>query len=171
VSTGESFTFLTSEIFTVESQDADHPIYMASYMTGSTFPEEGGIAGDPDFVNVVPAEQYLDDYRFFVDFTYPDSVLTLVRRRDRSGFHDVDLDCAGVVASWTPIEADPDFEYAWVDMTANTSPVGACGYGAHHVQSDGPFAATLWGWGETASYGFPAGAGSRPLSSVNVSVR
>ena len=61
-----------------------------TYMTGSErVPGANGL-GDPDFVVVVPPEQYLDRYVFFTDPTYPETNLVVVRKRDGAGvFHDV----------------------------------------------------------------------------------
>ena len=165
---GEVVSFDSSEVFSVESKDADHPFYMAVYMTGSTFV---GTNGDPEFLNVVPVEQYLDDYRFFVDFTFADSALTFVRRRERGVFSDVTLDCKGVLTGWMPVDGDPDLEYLWLDVSLNAVPVAPCGYGPQHAHSDGPFTAVVWGWGKDSSYGYPAGAGSRPLSATTIEVR
>ncbi len=41
--------------------------------------------GDPDFVNVVPSEQFLDRYVFFTDYTFPDTSLVVVRRTHGDG--------------------------------------------------------------------------------------
>lgn len=168
IGAGEVVSFSSSEVFSVESTDAEHPFYMAVYMTGSSFV---GTSGDPEFLNVVPVEQYLDDYRFFVDFTFADSALTFVRRRERGVFSDVTLDCKGVLAGWKPVEGDPDLEYLWLDVSRNGAPVAPCGYGAQHARSEGPFTAVVWGWGQDSSYGYPAGAGSRPLSTTTIEVR
>src|SRR5262249_42529681 len=65
--------------FVVRSQDAQHPFYLASYMTGGQ-PFDG--AGDPEFVNVVPPAQFLPRYTFFTDPTYPETNLVVVRARD-----------------------------------------------------------------------------------------
>ncbi len=165
---GELFTFMSTDIFTVESQDADHPFYMANYMTGSTYVRG---SGDPEFVNSVAAEQYLDDYQFYVDYTFPESSLTFVRRRERGEFRDVTLDCKGVLTGWQPIEGAPDFEYLWLDVSRGGQPIAPCGYGSQHARSDGPFTVNVWGWGQDSSYGYPAGQGSRPLSSVKFPVR
>ncbi|MDF2693595.1 MAG: hypothetical protein K0S65_1978, partial [Labilithrix sp.] len=90
------FAFLRSDVpFTVRSQGSDYPFYFAQYMTGANL---YGTMGDPEFVNVIPDEQFLDHYVFFVDYTYRDSTLTVVRRKDAKGFHDVTLDCAGIVS-------------------------------------------------------------------------
>ena len=51
------------------------------------------------------------------------------------------------------------------------SPIGACSYGRHEASSDGPFGLYVLGMDKYASYGFPAGAGSRPTSPYRVEVR
>jgi IgGFc binding protein len=169
---GETVTFTSNHPFVVKSQDAKHPFYLAVYMSGS---QTYSTLGDPDFVNVVPDEQFLDRYVFFLDHTYSDSNLTVVRRKDRRGLHDVTIDCLGPVTEWLPLGNDGAAEYAWVKMTRNRGPVktaiGSCGYGRHEALSDGPFALYVWGLDADASYGFPAGAGSRPTSPYEVPVR
>jgi len=86
-------------------------------------------------------------------------------------FSDVTLDCKGVLTGWKPIEGDPDLEYLWLDVSLAGAPVAPCGYGPQHARSDGPFSAVVWGWGRDSSYGYPAGAGSRPLSATTIEVR
>src|SRR5690606_6855323 len=50
-------TFWTREPFVVRSQDAEHPFYVASYMTGCAHVSPAFTMGDPEFVNVVPTAQ------------------------------------------------------------------------------------------------------------------
>ncbi|WP_275936668.1 hypothetical protein [Labilithrix luteola] len=100
--------------FSVKSQDADHPFHLAVYMSGS---QTYKTRGDPDFVNLIPDDQFLDHYVFFVDHT-------------KAG---------------KPV----------------ATPAGSCTYGRHEATSDGPFMVYVWGLDVDASYGFPAGAGSR----------
>lgn len=172
LSAGERVFFTTDQIFSVKSQDAEHPIYLAVYMSSASV---YATLGDPDYVNIVPNDQLLDHYVFFVDPTYRDSTLTVVRRKDVSGFHDVTLDCLGPVTDWKPLGTDGTTEYAWIDVTYGgldvTTPVGKCTYGRHEASSDGPFGLYVWGTDKDASYGFPAGAGSRPTSPYTVIVR
>ena len=52
---------------------------MFEYMTSSTYVAEG--YGDPDFVVSVPPEQYLSDYVFFADPTYPETNLVMIRAK------------------------------------------------------------------------------------------
>ena len=68
LSAGEIASFRSPGPFVVRSQDGDHPFYFAGYMTGGGDFED---AGDPEFVNVMPAKQYLARYVFFADPTYP----------------------------------------------------------------------------------------------------
>src|SRR5262249_43745678 len=74
LSSGQVALVTTSEAFFVQSQDEQHPFYLAAHMTGEAMvPETPGTdpaLGDPDFVNVVPPEQYLSNYLFLTDPTY-----------------------------------------------------------------------------------------------------
>ena len=180
--------------FVVRSQDADHPFFVAAYMTGGE-PYSG--RGDPEFVGVVPPAQYLPRYTFFTDPTYPETNLVVVRVRDaQSGaFPDVTLDCAGTVGGWQPVGSSGAFQFARVDLsTGNFQGVGGCDNGVHVISAalvgrDGSFDAprfgvTVWGWGNEVtwpqdntnadeenlrftrwvSYGYPAGANFAPIS-------
>ncbi len=172
LTTGQVVDFSSTFPFTVKSQDGDHPIYLAVYMSGSTTYDT---LGDPDFVNVIPDEQFLDRYVFFVDHTYADSTITVVRRKDQRGMHDVTLECFGALTDWRPLGNDGSVEYTWLDLTkrgkAVETPKGTCSYGRHEARSDGPFSVYVWGMDSDASYGFPAGAGSRPTTPYKIEVR
>jgi len=173
LSAGQRMFFKTDQLFSVRSQDTSHPIYLAMYMSGA---ETYSSLGDPDFVNVIPNDQFLDHYVFFVDYTYADSNLTVVRRKDASGnFNDVTIDCLGTIRDWQPLGTDGTTEFAWVDLTRGgldvKTTLGSCSHGRHDASSLGPFGLYVWGMDEYASYGFPAGAGSRPTSPYSVVVR
>ncbi|WP_146648552.1 IgGFc-binding protein [Labilithrix luteola] len=171
---GQAVSFFTDQIVTVKSQDDKHPFHAAVYMTGSQF--NGGLEGlgrtlgDPDFVNVVPTDQFLDRYVFFTDYTYPETSLTVVRRKTTSGFLPVELDCAGEISGFQPLGTSGEFEYAWVRLTSGFSPrtfaKGTCGYGRHEAKSQGTFSLTVWGTARDASYGYAGGMGSRPVNSA-----
>jgi hypothetical protein len=169
---GEVATFITDARVVVKSQDSKHPFYVGLHMTSETY--GGGatkgnrVIGDPDFVNVVPSEQFLDRYVFFADYTFPDTSLVVVRRRTATGFAPVTLECAGELTGFEPLGESGEYEYTFVQLTTGT--VGQkfgereCGYGRHEAHSDGPFSVTVWGLGEAASYGYAGGMGSRPAN-------
>jgi len=169
---GQQVLFQTGTPFTVQSQDADHPFMLFTYMTSSTAVSDG--YGDPDMVTSVPPEQYLNQYVFFTDPTYPETNLVIVRARGTDGnFHDVNLDCAGPLTGWQPIGAD--FEFTRKDvMTGNFSNVGSCSTGRHEIKSDSPFGLWVWGWGTpqtstftaNVSYGYPGGMNVAPINTV-----
>ncbi len=170
---GEVVTLLTDELLVVKSQDADHPFYASVLMTGALYNATTTSAndGDPDFVNLVPSDQFLDRYVFFADYSFPETRLTMVRRKTPKGFMPVELDCLGEVGGFQPLGTAGEYEYAWVDLTTSFVPAsGTCRAGRREAKSDGPFAVTVWGLGYCASYGYAGGAGSRPLTQVEVPV-
>ncbi|MBK8251849.1 MAG: IgGFc-binding protein [Polyangiaceae bacterium] len=172
LSLGQVFEFNASGPFIVRSQDADHPFYVAGYMTGG---EAFGGEGDPEWVNVIPAAQYLDSYVLFTDPTYSETELVLVRKPSKDGqFADVVLDCAGPVQGWQPIGP---YQYTRVDLvTGDFQNVGNCSNGRREIKSDLPFGVTVWGWGSTkstlftqhVSYAYPAGASVAKINEVVV---
>ena len=168
---GQAVTFETGTPFTVESQDKDHPFMLFTYMTSSQYVMSG--YGDPDMVLSVPPEQYLKQYVFFTDPTYPETNLVIVRARANGSFADVTLDCLGTVTGWQPV--DPNYEFARVDLTTgNFQNVGACSTGRHEIKSDAPFGLWVWGWGTpntsvftaNVSYGYPGGMNVTPINNV-----
>ncbi|MDF2696598.1 MAG: hypothetical protein K0S65_4981, partial [Labilithrix sp.] len=169
---GEMATFASGvgDAFVVRTQDAEHPIYLAQYMSGQAGDYWGsgrdfaGI-GDPEFVNVVAAGQYLTAASFFADPTYSETSLVVVRAKTDGEFKDVILDClGGPVPEFRPVGTRGDYEFARVDLSKRARPgVKSCYYGAHRLRSDGAFAATLWGWDSTASYAYPSGMATRRL--------
>ena len=172
INAGQEVTFQTGTPFTVQSQDADHPFMLFTYMTSSTAVSSG--YGDPDFVTSVPPEQYLRQYVFFTDPTYPETNLVVVRARGTDNqFHDVTLDCGGALTGWTPVGTD--YEYTRKDLsTGNFTAVGQCDNGRHEMKSDAPFGLWVWGWGtpltstftQNVSYGYPGGMNVAPINTV-----
>jgi hypothetical protein len=180
--------------FVVRSQDAQHPFYVASYMTGGQ-PYDG--TGDPEFVNVVPPAQFLPRYTFFTDPTYPETNLVVVRARDAvtGAMPDVVLDCAGLLSGWTAVGTSGTYEMTRLDLsTGNFQGVGGCDNGVHVIQStttNAAFGVTVWGWGNDVtwptdngtadetnplftrwvSYGYPAGANFKPLNTAVLPAR
>ena len=179
LSLGQVAEFNSPGQFQVQSQDPDHPFYMSAHMTGceTTNPLLNDCRGDPEFVNIVPPEQYLAKYTFFTDPTYPETNLVLVREKQMNGaFSDVTVDCVGTVGGWTPLDSSDTIEYARVDLvTGNFAPVGSCNNGLHTASSASRFGLVVWGWGSAAtgvfssqavSYAYPAGASVKPINTV-----
>jgi hypothetical protein len=177
LSLGQTAMFNSAGQFTVESQDTDHPFYMAGYMTGCEMYNDGSdCRGDPEFVNVIPPDQFLKAYTFFTDPTYPETDLVLTRERDGGQFADVTIDCVGTVSGWQPIDAADQIEYTRVDLvTGNFQGVGNCNNGLHVASSSNKFGLVVWGWGSAAtgvfstqavSYAYPAGASLKHINHV-----
>jgi hypothetical protein len=91
LSLGQSVQFEASTSFKVTSQDKDHPFYLGQVMPGAS------CAGDEDFVNMLPPAQWLAEYVFFSDPTYPTTNLVFVRAKANGTFADVNLECYGTV--------------------------------------------------------------------------
>ncbi|MDC0718778.1 IgGFc-binding protein [Nannocystis bainbridge] len=173
LSLGQVAEFAAAGPFTVRSQDSEHPFYFAGYMTGGQLHDN---RGDPEWVNVIPSEQYLDRYVFFTDPTYSETSLVVVRRKQDGAYADVTLGCAGVLDGWAAV--DDEHEYTRVDLvTGNFEDVGGCSNGRHEISSANPIGVTVWGWGSpesvdfytlNVSYAYPAGAAIRPINDVTI---
>lgn len=164
---GQVAIFSTTEPFTVRSQDADHPFYVAAHMTGGE--TNGAGLGDPEYVNVVPPEQYLPSYLFVTDPTYAFTSLVFTRKKGKDGFFkDVTLDCMGAIAGWVQVGTGGEFEVARIPMVQNGAGVGSCNNGVHTATSEVPFGLTVWGYDSYASYAYPAGMSVEPINSVIV---
>ena len=171
---GQAATFSsgTGDAFVVRTQDGEHPIYLAAYMTGA-----GGNGskvqnyrdqGDPEFVNVVPTGQYLSSYSFYADPAYAETSLVIVRAKSGGAFRDVWLECAGKLEGFKPVGTKGEYEWMRVDLSRDGGPgdafdAGTCSYGVQRMHSEGPFTATLWGWDYYASYAYPGGMAQRKL--------
>jgi hypothetical protein len=158
--------------FVVRSQGADHPFYFAGHMTGSVYNLGMGATavggeiypGDPETVNVIPPAQFMSRYVFFTDPTYSDTNLVVVRH---AGGADVSLDCMGSpLTGWKSIGLR--YQYTRVDLAVGGAPVGSCSNGRHVMTSNGPFGLTVWGWDNSVSYAYPAGASLKPINTVVV---
>ena len=174
---GQMATFAsgTGDAFVVRTQDAEHPIYLAAYMTGANSDFYGsssfGGRGDPEFVNVIPAGQYLSSYSFYADPTYAETSLVVVRQKHDGELKDVWLECAGNLTGWRPVGTRGQYEFTRVDLSRGHGPGdsfdgGVCRPGLQRMRSDGPFTATLWGWDVFVSYGYPGGMAHRKLVST-----
>jgi hypothetical protein len=173
---GEFVMFTTASNFTVKSQDASHPFYVGGHMTGvysqgqdfsvPTF----SAGGDPEWVNVIPPQQYLAQYIFFTDPTMSYTNIVVTRQKAPDGtFKDVQLDCVpGNLSGWQPVDSAGNYEFTRVDLVVDGAGVGGCNNGVHEIQSDEPFGVTVWGWDFAVSYAYPGGASVRPINQVVV---
>ncbi len=167
--------------YVVRSQDALHPFFFGAHMTGcfslpGNYGSPVGCAGDPEFVDVIPPDQYLANYIFFTDPTYPETNLVFVRKKGSDNqFHDVTLDCAGVLTGWQNVDAAGTYQFTRADVqTGDFAKVGSCDNGRNSAHSDVPFGLTVWGWGtnkasvfsEACSYAYAAGASVQPINTV-----
>ena len=175
VNLGDIHEIRSATPFVVSSQGATHPFSMFTYMSGSGDKEEGAGNGDPDFVRLVPPEQWLKRYVFFTDPTYPFTVLTVVRRPRNGVFEDVELECmGGPITSWTPVGVAGQYELAHVKIVDRWNAQGGCNNGVHVMRSDAPFGVWVWGWDSAdtstgwVSYGYPAGESIEPINDVVV---
>lgn len=168
---GQLGVFFAERPFIVRSQDSDHPLYVASVMTGASSVMSTAM-GDPEVVMAIPTNQWLDTYGFFSDYTYALSSVFVTRRKVDGSFRDVTLDCAGPLTGWKSITED--FEWTYAELTRDGAPqaypAGKCTDGSHRIQSDGPFAMTVWGLAAYASYAYPGGTGLRPVTELKVPV-
>lgn len=171
---GGSAIFTSFDPFVVKSQDADHPVALFEFMSSCEFPHTAEDRdGDPEFSYVVPADQYLDNYVFYVDPTYRNSQLIVVRARtEGKGFEPVDLDCSGPLDGWVPLGTEGKYEYTRFYVTKNNVPqkvgTGTCSAGRHQMKSDGAFGVTVWGTDAAVSYSYPGGAAIRALNEVKL---
>ena len=78
------------------------------------------------------------------------------------------LECAGNLTDFKPVATRGDYEWTRVDVARASGPghafdEGVCKNGLQRMRSDGPFAATFWGWSYFASYAYPGGMAQRKL--------
>lgn len=175
---GEVVDLETTGAFRVTSQDADHPLYVAQFMsrchvTGGSRAGCGGSSstcclGNSQFVNVLPPAQFLQSYTFFTDTTFATTNLVITRVKGPSGFEDVTLDCAGVLAGWQPVGTSGQYEITNIDLIRSNVPNGTCNNGAHSATSAGRFGLTVWGLDSGVSYAYPAGGNVAAINSVVV---
>lgn len=171
---GQAVDVRSPSPFVVKSQDAQHPFYVAQYMTGGAAYMN---RGDPEFVNTVPTGQYLNRYLFFTDPTYPETDLVFIRKKAADNtFKAVKLECGTPLTGWAPVGIGAQYEYLrWDIATGNFMGKNGCDNGAHEATSDGLFGLTVWAWGTDAapgfgwvSYAYPAGASVQSINTVVV---
>lgn len=171
---GDVVEFESRDFFTVRSQDEDHPFALTQYMSGTLSGQPGcgnqpgncGL-GDEEWVMLVPPQQFLQSYAFFVDPTYGTTTLVVTRRRGPGGFASVEIACMGEVENWIDVGSDGDYQVAHVELFRSTMGVSPeCETSQHVATSAGDFGITVWGADSAASYGYPAGGGLEAINSI-----
>ncbi|WP_146659362.1 IgGFc-binding protein [Enhygromyxa salina] len=171
---GQIVEFESTSLFTIRSQDDDHPFSFTQYMAGAISPHLGGCLnqcsglGDEEWINLVAPAQYMRRYVFFVDPTYGVSSLAIIRTQGANGFEDVELACYGVVDGWTPVGNEGLYEVAHIDLYRGG--VGQCAQSQQEAWSVAPFGIIVWGVDHYASYGYPAGGNARTINDLVVPV-
>ncbi len=170
---GQIVDFETDLAFVVKSQDNNHPFYVGQVMTGcfvtSGSRPPGGCLGDEEYVNILAPAQFLQQYVFATDPTYPTTNLVFTRVKTASGFQDVNLDClTGPLTGWTPVDTAGKYEVTNVDLIRGNTQNGKCNNGPHVANSTGPFGIMVWGLDDAASYAYPAGGNVAPINTVIV---
>lgn len=163
--------FTAAGPFVVKSQDDQHPFYMSAHMRGQQYIlQQPNSTGDPEYVNVIPPQQYLDNYLFMTDPTMAYTSINLVRDKAKDGtYKDVKLDCMSApVTGWKTITGTT-YQYTVVNLVDNGMGVGQCNNGLHSVKATGAgFGLTVWGWDQYVSYAYPGGASVKPINTVVV---
>lgn len=176
---GQVAEFETQALFTVRSQDGDHPFAMTHYMPGrppngrpGCGPEYGGgncDLGDEEWVFSLPPAQFLQRYVFFTDPTYATTNLVITRVAGAKGFEPVNIACLGEVTGWQAVGSSGQYEVAHVDLIRGFNAVTpACNTSRHEATSNGKFGITVWGTDWYASYGYPAGGNVGTINNVVV---
>lgn len=169
---GEMVELDTTEALVASSQDLDHPFYVFEYMLKDA---SGHNIGDGEFSSVIPVEHAQSRYSFFMEPSYQNSHLVVVRARGASGFDPVALDCLSSPLAFSPLGLGGQYEFARVDLVTANAPQGSCSAGLRTLSGDGGFVGRAWGWsqlgfenGVGVSYAFPVGLGTKPINSVVV---
>lgn len=147
VDEGDFVQFESSGDFEVIS---DQPVLVVGYMIGSQL---ANALGDPYMVQMIPVEQFQDDYVFLVDSSFEEDFVKYTRPAGAS----IELECLGVIPEnkWTPV-GNSGFETAVVSINPGE---GACKPGTNSTYGSAPFGIYISGQAYTASYAYPGGGG------------
>lgn len=175
---GEIAEFETTQVFSVSSQDSEHPFAFTQYMPGTPRTPAGTVPGcsvapsrastcglgDEDWVHLVSPQQFLQHYVFFTDPTYATTNLVLIRSKGERGFSDVAVECLGKIEHWLPVGSAGKYQVAGADLVRGSVPLGTCTGSRQAASSAGAFGIVVWGTDLASSYGYPAGGN---LASIN----
>lgn len=156
--------FGTAQAFVVRSHGGRR-FYLSGAMTGAAaFPD---VRGGPTSLPVLSRRDWDTSYDFYVEPSFSETDVVVVRRRGEQGWEDVKLDCAGTLGKWTSLGTAFEFVHLALsrgDFQPQMIGNGVCATGFHHMESVESFGVTVWGWGTKAvtvypssvwSYGYP----------------
>jgi len=129
---------------------ADKPIHVNQYTVGSLY---AGTAdtGDPDMIQAIPTQQYLQSYVILVPGTWINDYLVLTRKAGSQ----VVVDGTTVSAGWLPIAAT-----GW-EATRYLVPDGV-----HVIDGTEPFGVSVSGYDSFDSYSYPGGLNQMVINPI-----
>lgn len=182
---GQIEIIATTQLFSVRSQDANHPFFFSQTMPGAPQgndskddcgPKIPGLPltcylGDEDWVTLLAPPQFLKRYLFFTDPSYATTNLVVTRAKGPDGFSDVSIDClGGTVSGFQDVGSEGRYQVAYVDLVRRMVPVQGCAQSRISAESQSPFGVMVWGTDRNASYGYPAGGRSAQINDVIVGI-
>jgi hypothetical protein len=130
--------------------EASAPILVNQYSVGALYAGSGDV-GDPDMVQAIPVEQYLDSYVILVPGTWVNDYLVLVREAGSPVF--IDGDAPSV--AWQTVAGGK--EVARVPVPD----------GVHVLTGAAPFGVTVVGYDSYDSYAYPGGLNQQVINPVD----
>ena len=173
---GEVVEFSAKDPFVVKSQNQNYPFYLSNYMTGG---EAYGGTGDPEWVDSIPAEQYLKEYVLFADPRTPRRASPCRACAGRTGALRTSSSIAQALSAdergWRIRDHDREPRHGQFRERRELLKQ------ARGIKSEAPFGVTVWGWGtipgvmggklftQYVSYAYP-GAGVEPVNQCEIPV-
>ncbi|MEY3432953.1 MAG: hypothetical protein RL131_889, partial [Bacteroidota bacterium] len=135
--------------------ESDEPIMVAQYIT--TTGQCGNILGgngDPEMIYLSPIEQTIDKVTLYSSpfARITSHFINVVIHKN--GVSSLKIDGAAPIGTTAPYLQDPNYVYYQIPIAAP---------GSHTIQSDSGFNAIAYGYGQTESYGYNAGANVKDL--------
>jgi len=129
--------------------EASQPVLVNQYSVGAFYAGSGDV-GDPDMVQAIPVEQYLDSYVILVPGTWVNDYLVLVRDTGSP----VWIDGAEPVTTWSPVAGNKETARVLVAD------------GVHVLTGATPFGVTVVGYDSYDSYAYPGGLNQQVINPV-----
>jgi hypothetical protein len=130
--------------------EASAPILVNQYSVGAFYAGSGDV-GDPDMVQAIPVEQYLDSYVILVPGTWVNDYLVLVRETGSPVF----IDGNAPSATWQAVAGGKEVARVLVPD------------GVHVLTGAAPFGVTVVGYDSYDSYAYPGGLNQQVINPVD----